>query len=170
MIRVLERFCEIVEKVAALLLGAVTILIVVSTIGRYGFSYPIPDAFDLSRLLIAACIMWGFASVGYRGGHIMVDMFAEMMPARIRRYVDIFSWSVLLLFVVLMTWKIFERVLSAMRSNEATFDLRILVWPILLLIWIGVATSMVTISVRIYLLIVGKGELESSDDAELGEN
>jgi C4-dicarboxylate transporter, DctQ subunit len=170
MIRVLERFCEIVEKVAALLLGAVTILIVMSTIGRYGFSYPIPDAFDLSRLLIAACIMWGFASVGYRGGHIMVDMFAEMMPARIRRYVDIFSWSVLLLFVVLMTWKIFERVLSAMRSNEATFDLRILVWPILLLIWIGVATSMVTISVRIYLLIVGKGELESSDDAELGEN
>jgi C4-dicarboxylate transporter, DctQ subunit len=170
MIRVLERFCEIVEKVAALLLGAVTILIVVSTIGRYGFSYPIPDAFDLSRLLIAACIMWGFASVGYRGGHIMVDMFAEMMPARIRRYVDIFSWSVLLLLVVLMTWKIFERVLSAMRSNEATFDLRILVWPILLLIWIGVATSMVTISVRIYLLIVGKGELESSDDAELGEN
>jgi C4-dicarboxylate transporter, DctQ subunit len=170
MIRVLERFCEIVEKVAALLLGAVTILIVVSTIGRYGFSYPIPDAFDLSRLLIAACIMWGFASVGYRGGHIMVDMFAEMMPASIRRYVDIFSWSVLLLFVVLMTWKIFERVLSAMRSNEATFDLRILVWPILLLIWIGVATSMVTISVRIYLLIVGKGELESSDDAELGEN
>jgi C4-dicarboxylate transporter, DctQ subunit len=170
MIRVLERFCEIVEKVAALLLGAVTILIVLSTIGRYGFSYPIPDAFDLSRLLIAACIMWGFASVGYRGGHIMVDMFAEMMPARIRRYVDIFSWSVLLLFVVLMTWKIFERVLSAMRSNEATFDLRILVWPILLLIWIGVATSMVTISVRIYLLIVGKGELESSDDAELGEN
>ena len=170
MIHTLERFCEIIERVAALLLGAVTLLIVVSTIGRYGFSYPIPDSFDFSRLLIAACIMWGFASVGYRGGHIMVDMFAEMMPARVRRIVDIFSWSVLLFFVVLMTWKIFERVMSAMRSNESTFDLRIAVWPILLLIWIGVAVSIVTIAVRLYLLIVGEGKLESSEDAELGEH
>jgi TRAP-type C4-dicarboxylate transport system permease small subunit len=167
MIRALERFCEIFERLAALLLGFVTILIVASTVGRYGFSYPIPDSFDFSRLLIAACIMWGFASVGYRGGHIMVDMFAEMMPPRARRIVDIFSWCMLLFFVVLMTWKIFERVLSAMRSNESTFDLRLAVWPILLLIWVGAATSVLTITVRIYLLITGRGDLASSEKAEL---
>lgn len=168
MIRALELFCGVVEKVAALLLGAVTILIVVSTIGRYGFSYPIPDSFDISRLLIAACIMWGFAAVGYRGGHIMVDMFAEMMPARARRFIDAFSWAVLLLFVVLLTWKIFARVLSAMRSNEATFDLRLAVWPLMALIWLGAAATIVTVSVRLYLIIAGRGTLESIEDSERG--
>src|SRR5690606_2874433 len=102
MIALLERFCKVIEIVAGLLLLAVTILIVASTIGRYLFTWPIPDAFDFSRLMIAACIMWGFASVGYRGGHIKVDLFVEMMPPRVRRYVDIFAWGVLLFFVVLL--------------------------------------------------------------------
>lgn len=170
MARALERFCRIVEIVAGLLLGAVTILIVVSTIGRYAFTYPIPDSFDLSRLLIAACIMWGFASVGYRGGHIMVDMFAEMMRPGLRKLVDIFSWAMLLLFVVLLTWKILERAMSAMRSNESTFDLRLVVWPLMFLIWLGAAASIVTVSVRLYLIATGRGSLDSSDIAELKEH
>ena len=79
MILFLERFCKVVEAVAGLLLLACTILIVASATGRYLFTWPIPDAFDISRLLIGACIMCGFASVGYRGGHIKVDLFAELM-------------------------------------------------------------------------------------------
>ena len=77
MTRFLERFCRIVEILAGLLLGFVTLLVVVSTAGRYLFTSPVPDAFDLSRLMIGACVMWGFASVGYRGGHIKVDLFAD---------------------------------------------------------------------------------------------
>lgn len=169
MIALLERFCKVIEIVAGLLLLAVTILIVASTIGRYLFTWPIPDAFDFSRLMIAACIMWGFASVGYRGGHIKVDLFVEMMPPRVRRYVDIFAWGVLLFFVVLLTWQMSERVLSAMRSNEATFDLRISVWPLMALIWVGTAVTIVTVMVRLYLIITGRGELQHSETSELRE-
>ncbi len=169
MIALLERFCKVIEIVAGLLLLAVTILIVASTIGRYLFTWPIPDAFDFSRLMIAACIMWGFASVGYRGGHIKVDLFVEMMPPRVRRYVDIFAWGVLLFFVVLLTWQMSERVLSAMRSNEATFDLRISVWPLMALIWVGTAVTIVTVMVRLYLIITGRGELQHSETKELRE-
>ncbi|MFZ2102630.1 MAG: TRAP transporter small permease, partial [Oricola sp.] len=134
------------------------------------FSWPIPDAFDISRLLIGACIMWGFASLGYRGGHIKVDLFAEMMPPKLRRYVDVFAWSMLLFFVVLLTWKMFERVQSAMRSNEATFDLRIPVWPLMAIIWAGTAITIVTVLVRLYLVATGRGELEHSEKTELGDD
>ena len=150
MIRFLERYCQIVETVAGLLLGCVTILIVASTIGRYLFAWPIPDAFDLSRLMIGACVMWGFASVGYRGGHIKIDLFAEMMPVRVRRWVDTFAWAVLLFFVVLLTWKIFVRTQSAFHSHKSTFDLQIRVWPMFALIWIGTASTIVTVAVRLY--------------------
>lgn len=168
MVRLLGKFCEIVEVIAGLLLGAVTILIVASSVGRYAFAWPIPDSFDLSRLLIGACIMWGFASVGYRGGHIKVDLFAEMMSPRVRRWVDIFAWATLLFFVVLLTWKMFERVQSAMRSNEATFDLRLPVWPLLALIWVGTAVTIVTVLVRLYLIATGRGGLEHAESTEAG--
>ncbi len=170
MIRILDRFCQTIEIVAGLLVGVVTILIVASTAGRYLFTWPIPDAFDLSRLLIGACIMWGFASVGYRGGHIKVDLFAEMMSPRLRRIVDTFAWAVLLFFVVLLTWKMFERVESAMRSNESTFDLQIRVWPIMALIWVGTAVTIVTVVIRLYLVATGRGTLEHSETDELGHD
>ncbi len=168
MIPALERLCEIVEKVAGLLLAACTVLIVVSSVGRYLFAWPVPDAFDISRLLIGACIMWGFASVGYRGGHIKVDLFVEMMPNHWRRWVDLFAWTLLLVFVVLLTWKMSERVVSAYASNEATFDLRLEVWPLMALIWTGTALTILTVAVRIYLIATGQGTLEHSEAAEYG--
>jgi C4-dicarboxylate transporter, DctQ subunit len=168
MISALGRFCEVVERVAGLLLAACTILIVASSIGRYLFAWPIPDAFDISRLLIGACIMWGFASVGYRGGHIKVDLFVELMPDRWRRWVDVFAWSLLLYFVLLLTWKMLERVESAFASNESTFDLRLRVWPLMALIWTGTAVTVVTVAVRIYLIATGRGTLEHSEAAEYG--
>jgi TRAP-type C4-dicarboxylate transport system permease small subunit len=60
----IERAMLIVERIAAVMLGVITLLIVVSAIGRYLVAVPVPDAFDVSRLLIGAAIMWGFASVG----------------------------------------------------------------------------------------------------------
>ena len=168
MIPALERFCETVEKVAGLLLAACTILIVVSSVGRYLFAWPVPDAFDISRLLVGACIMWGFASVGYRGGHIQVDLFVELMPDSWRRWIDVFAWTLLLFFVVLLTWKMSERVLSAYASNESTFDLRLRVWPMMLLIWTGTAATIVTVAVRLFLLATGRGTLEHPDSTEYG--
>ncbi|MCG6859021.1 MAG: TRAP transporter small permease [Salaquimonas sp.] len=169
MIRFLERYCQIVEVVAGLLLGAVTILIVASTIGRYLFARPIPDAFDLSRLMIGACVMWGFASVGYRGGHIKIDLFAEMMPLRVRRWVDAFAWSVLLFFVILLAWKILVRTESAFNGNESTFDLQIRVWPMFALIWVGAASAVITVAVRLILILQGRGSLEHSEASEFAE-
>jgi TRAP-type C4-dicarboxylate transport system permease small subunit len=169
MIRNLERFSQIVEIVAGILLGAVTILIVASTAGRYLFTRPIPDAFDISRLLIGACIMWGFASVGYRGGHIKVDLFAEMMSPRIRRWVDTFAWTMLLIFVALLTWKLAVRTSSAFHSNESTFDLQLRVWPMLTLIWLGTALTNITVLVRLFLVATGRGSLEHSEMREIAE-
>lgn len=169
MVRFLERLCHLFEVVAGILLGAVTILIVVSSVGRYLLAKPVPDSFDISRMLIGACIMWGFASVGYRGGHIKVDLFVELMPARVKRYVDVFAWSMLLLFTVLLTWKMLGRVVSAMHSNEATFDLRLQVWPMIALIWAGTAVTVLTVLVRLYLIIIGRDELESSEASEMGD-
>lgn len=163
MIRFVEAFCRSVDKVAGLLLALVTILIVASAIGRYLLAAPIPDAFDLSRFLIGACIMWGFASIGYRGGHINVDLFVEMMPRRWRRRVDVFAWSILLVFVVLLSWKMAERVASAYASNEATFDLQLPAWPFLGLIWLGAVASIGTVSVTIFLLATGRGSIEHSE-------
>ncbi|MCV0393786.1 MAG: TRAP transporter small permease [Rhizobiaceae bacterium] len=160
----LEAVSLAIEKVAGGLLAAITVLIVASAIGRYVFASPIPDAFDISRFLLGATILWGFASVGLRGSHIKVDLFAELLPPAARRVVDFFAWSVLLVFTVLLAWKMFARVMSAAASGEATFDLRLPAWPMLALIWAGAAVSVIAIVAR--LVAIARGStLEAFEDA-----
>lgn len=150
MLRVIERLCRLVEVVAAMLLGAVMLLVVASAAGRYLFAWPVPDAFDLSRLLVGACIMWGMAAIGYRGGHIAVDLVYEMAGTRARRLIDVFAWLVLLAFTTMLAVMIYHRVVNAYFSNESTYDLRLKVWPLLLLIWIGCAVGVVTVALSIF--------------------
>ena len=62
---------------------------------------------------------------------------------------------VLLLFTVLLAWKLLGRVESAFASNESTFDLRLPVWPWLAAIWLGVVAAVFTITTRILLMVLG---------------
>ncbi|MCO6381204.1 TRAP transporter small permease [Oceanicola sp. 502str15] len=164
--RALERFSHWVETVAGLMMGAITLLVVVSAVTRYLFAWPLPDAFDLSRYLLGAAIMWGFACVGFRGSHIKVDLLAEALPAPIRRWVDAFAWAVLLFFTVLLAWKLLGRVTSAAGSGEATMDLRLPAWPLMALIWAGVAVAILTITARLLIILFGNGSLDAFDSAE----
>jgi C4-dicarboxylate transporter DctQ subunit len=162
MLRKVERFCSAVDTIAGILLALVMLLIVASTAGRYLFSWPIPDSFDLSRLMVGACVMWGLASIGYRGGHIAVDLVHEMVGKTGKRFIDLAAWIGLLGFTVTMTWMMFYRVTSAYASNESTFDLRMPVWPFFLLIWLGCAASAITVAVSIF-------RRRSEDDEVQGE-
>ena len=148
-------------------MALITILVVISAVSRYLFAFPIPDAFDLSRLLLGAAIMWGFASVGFRGSHIKVDIVAEILPAKMRRWVDTFAWTILFIFTCLLTWKMLGRVLSASRSGEATMDLRIPAWWIMALTLAGVAVSIVTVLARLILVATGRGSLDHFDSADM---
>lgn len=168
--RILERISLLIEKVAGALMALITVVVVVSAVGRYLFSYPIPDAFDLSRLMLGAAIMWGFASVGYRGSHIKVDIVAELVPKSVRRWTDTFAWAVLLVFTGLLTWKMLERVMSASRSGEATMDLRIPAWWVMALIWAGVAVSVLTVLARLILVATGRAGLDQFETAETGDD
>ena len=164
-----DLFCRGVEWIAAILLGSVTALVVVSTLGRYLFAMPVPDSFDISRLVLGACLAWGFAVIGLRGGHIQVDLVAESLGPRLRRAVDALAWAALLVFAILLVWKTWGRVLSAQASGETTFDLRLPLWPFLALIWAGLAASCVTISAKLLRILTGAETVASADNQELDE-
>ena len=144
----LDRLSTAIEQVAGLFLGVITVLVFASALGRYVLASPIPDAFDIARLMLGVAMLWGFASVGY-GAHIKVDLVAGLLPARARRVLDVLASLVLLLFTVLLAAMLLGRVESAYASNESTFDLRLPVWPWLAAIWLGVLASVFTIVSRL---------------------
>lgn len=152
-----------VERIAAIMLGLVTLVIFVSAIGRYVFSRSIPDSFDLSRLTLSVAIIWGFASVGFRGSHIKVDLLAEALPARFQRWMNTFAWTVLLVFTFALFWKISGRVMSQFPGGELTMDLRIPHWPFLTAVTIGLFMALVTTLIRLWRVVRHGEGLDSSE-------
>ena len=146
----LDRLSTAIEQVAGLFLGVITVLVFASALGRYVLASPIPDAFDIARLMLGVAMLWGFASVGYRA-RIKVDLVAELLPARARRVLDVLASLVLLLFTVLLAAH--GRV-ESLRQQRSTFDLRLPVWPWLAAIWLGVLASVFIVS-RLVLMLLG---------------
>lgn len=148
-----ERIVYIVERIAAVMLGVVTLLTFASAVGRYLFAFPIPDAFDLSRLGLAVAIIWGFASLGFRGNHIKVDLLAQAVSPGLRRVLDLTAWTFLLIFTLALIWKIGGRVVSQFPGGEATMDLRIPHWPFLLLLVAGLVMAAVMTLIRLWRVL-----------------
>lgn len=156
-----------IERVAGAILGLVTVLIFVSAIGRYVFASPVPDTFDVSRLVLGVAIAWGLASLGFHGTHIKVDLLAHTVPAVVQRTMNAIAWAVLLGFTILLTWKIWERLQSALAGGDVTMDLRLPHWPFFLGIWLGLVAALFTTSVRLWLIARhgrGLGEFDGIED------
>ncbi|MGR3803842.1 TRAP transporter small permease [Marinibacterium profundimaris] len=170
--RSVTRLVRLIERVAGVILGLVTLLIVASAIGRYGFARPLPDAFDLSRLILGVAIAWGMASVAWHGTHIKVDLLAQALGPRARAWVNAFAWAVLLGFTALMCWKIWGRVNAAMSGGDATMDLRLPHWPFFLSIWLGLMAALLTTTLRLWRILRWGGDLgefDGIDDQLLGD-
>jgi TRAP-type C4-dicarboxylate transport system permease small subunit len=149
----MDRFIDGIELIAAAFVGIVAADVFVSVLLRYFFSTSIPDGYDFGLLLLGILIFWGIAATSYRGTHITVDLLWANVGPRAQRYIDIFATLILLLVMAVLTYALFDKVVSTYEANISTFDLRIPTWPFFAVAWIGVVAAVLLIAVRTYRLI-----------------
>lgn len=151
--RLMDRFIDSIEWIAALFVGVVAIDVFVTVLLRYFFNISIPDAYDFGQLLLGVLIFWGIAATSYRGTHITVDLVWANVGPVWQRAIDVFATLVLLFVVTVQTYTLFDKVVSTRDANLLTFDLRLPVWPFYLVAWLGDVAAVLLIAVRTYRLI-----------------
>jgi TRAP-type C4-dicarboxylate transport system permease small subunit len=151
--RLIDRVVTIVEYGAAIFIALVTALTFVSVIMRYLFSAPIPDAFDLTRLMVCIAIFWGIACACWRGEHIQVDLFWAALPRRSRLVVDIIAMLVLFVAMAVLAWVVSVRVIEMVPSGRTTGDLLLPMWPFFAIASLGLGLAVIVIPAYLYRLI-----------------
>ena len=154
-----DRFIDLIEVTAAGFLAVVTLLTFVSVILRYFFSWGIPDAYDVTSLMLGILIFWGMAVASYRGDHITVDLLWGAMPPLIQRAMDIFAALVTLIGMVTFTWMFAEKVINIRAAHIGTFDLRQPVWIYYFVAWIGLASAVLLLLLRTVRLVIAPDKL-----------
>jgi TRAP-type C4-dicarboxylate transport system permease small subunit len=144
------------EKAAGVFLGAIALIIFVSVTLRGTFGFAIPDGFDVSRLMLAIAMFWGIASTSYRNEHIQVDIVWQMLSPAGRRRLDTAATAITLAFVAAFAFMLGQKVASTWRSAEATFDIRLQIWPFHLLAALGIAFATLLLIIRLVRLARGE--------------
>lgn len=137
-----------VERIAAVLLGAVAVVTAVEVVLRQGFDTRLPDAYTLAGYLQAIAVMWGTAVAVLVGRHIAVDILWELSPAPWRRRIDLFATAACIVFFGALTWMMGLKVERAYGSGEATLELGWPVWPMFLAGMSGAAFALVSAFIR----------------------
>lgn len=156
-----DRFIDGIEQTAAIFLAAVTALVFFSIMLRAFFTYAIPDWYDFSRLMLGVMIFWGIAGASYHNRHIKVDILWEWAGPRARRWIDIVAGIILFAFLLAFSIMLVEKVRSGFMSHEATFDLRVVIWPFHLAAALGVFAATALMAIRLVRLFQGKDDTEA---------
>ena len=150
------------ESVPATLLLAMACLTSASAVSRHFFNVPIPDEYEISRMLLAIVICWGLAVAFYYNDHIFLDVMwghlSQKGKLALTRVGNLISLGIMGFYSFALGMK----VLDTMRSNLVTIDLGLSVWGFQAAAWLGTVVSVIILVGRVIWPTLGAAD----DDGE----
>lgn len=102
--RILRRLDAAIEAVAALLMGAMSLVVFLGVVYRYVLVSPLPWIEEVARL----CLVWvsflGTYLAMRRGQHIAVDILHARLGGGARRAADALGLALLAAFLLVLAW------------------------------------------------------------------
>jgi TRAP-type C4-dicarboxylate transport system permease small subunit len=117
--------------VGGVVLVALTVMVVVSVIGRALIGVglgPIPGDFELVEVGVGIAIFFFMPWCYLRGGHATVDLLYMHSPRWAQRLVVTISDLLMLAVWLILTWKLLEGMLEKKEYMETTFILQMPIW------------------------------------------
>lgn len=123
-----------VDRALADVAGAVLVAMMlgtaVSSLGRYLFSWPIPDFEAISEMLLVAVIFLPMAYTQSRREHVEVSLFTDSLSLRARRALVVFGWIVGLLSFSVLAYAMGSGAMRAYASGDSYLGVnQIVTWP-----------------------------------------
>jgi TRAP-type C4-dicarboxylate transport system permease small subunit len=91
LLRVVHALLAIVRTLAATLLVGSVSLNFVNIIGRYFFRSSIAWAEEAMLFLMVGCVFLGSGPIAWSGRHVRMDVFIQLMPAKLREALVLFA-------------------------------------------------------------------------------
>ena len=126
--RALHRAATGVAVLGGLVLFALTLLTVISVVGRAAFSAPIPGDFELVELGMAVAIFSFLPYCQIVRGNVIVDLLTAKASPRTQALLDAAGNLIYTAIAALLTWRGALGGLEVRGYGETTMVLRVPVW------------------------------------------
>jgi TRAP-type C4-dicarboxylate transport system permease small subunit len=144
----MERFSELIRRVMMIAAGvallALTLLATMNVALRI-FRVPVEGTYEVVSFLGAIVTAGALGYTQKRKDHIVVDILSEKFPAKVKRILDLVSYTLILVFFCIVSWQTFVYGKMLMRTGELSETLKIAYYPFVFLVSAGFAVLSLTI-------------------------
>ena len=110
------------------LLLVAMLVTIVSVVGRYGFSQPVPGDYELVELICAIGVFLFFPYTHAVNGNISALFFTSRLPDRYQRVLDLIHDVIFTLVAAMLTWRLAVGLADKFSTGEASIMIRIPFW------------------------------------------
>jgi TRAP-type transport system small permease protein len=122
----LQRAASLVlGALAAALIFAMMGITVVDVVGRYGFSRPLPGAFEVTEVMLAMAIFVVPPLVTLENGHITASLLTDRLPPRGRRIQGVLVCLFSAFVLALIAWRLWRHGAQLSSYGDVTIFLRL---------------------------------------------
>ena len=125
--RILDRFLHFADSInkwagwiVAFLIPVVMLIISYEVIMRYFFRAPTIWAWDINVQLLAVILLFGGGYLLLHNGHVRVDVLYSRLPERWKTILDLITFPVLFIYLVVLLWKFVVLTLGSIADREVT--------------------------------------------------
>ncbi|RUM95432.1 TRAP transporter small permease [Pseudaminobacter arsenicus] len=133
----------LLETIPAILLLFMAFLTTVSAVSRYLINTPVPDEYEISRMLLGIVVCWGVAAAFYYNDHIYLDVMWGRMSTRAKLILTRIGTLLSLLIMGSYSVALWFKVLDTMRAGILTIDLGVSVWGFQFAAWLGTVAAVI---------------------------
>lgn len=141
----MKKLVDIVEIFVGFLLFFMALLTSTSAFTRYALSSPIPDEYELSRLMLGVVVCWGMAAAFRHGDQIQLDLFWDRTTPKVKRFLSRIGAAICFLAVAFFSWALAVKVSDAYRSHLVTVDTALPIWTFYLFAWLGTIPTLIVL-------------------------
>lgn len=112
------------------LMALLTVMSVISVLGRYLFSAPIPGDFELVTMGTAISVFLFLPYCHLQRGNVVVDLFLSWAPRKVQIFFDGVSGLLLAAIAGVLAWRMVRGAFDMHQYNEVSYILALPVWPV----------------------------------------
>lgn len=126
--RVLNKLCRAFAVGSGLVLIAMSLMSLVSIVGRSLISKPILGDYELVQMMSAVAVSMALPFCQMIRGHIIVNFFTANAPKKFNKACDIVASLILSLAGFAFAWRITLGMIDLQGSNDASMLLNLPIW------------------------------------------
>lgn len=126
--RVLYFLSKMAAILGGLIMTGMTVMVVLSVVGRYLFSSPIYGDFEMVALGTAITVFLFLPYCQMQRGNVIVDLFLAWAPKKIQTTLDAVGSFLLATIAAVLAWRMTLGGFNAVQYNETTYILALPLW------------------------------------------